>query len=60
MGLSTSGLRVCVGWSFLFEKNKPATFKYPLLSLASDFIMFWHIITGQLPTKMEQAKNKFK
>lgn len=41
-----------------FEKNKPATFTYPLWSLASDFIMFWHIVTGQLPEKMEAARRK--
>lgn len=43
---------------FRFEKNKPATFKYPLLSLASDFIMFYHILTFQISTKMKEAKNK--
>ena len=41
---------------FFFEKNKPATFTYPLYSLGSDFVMFWHIITGQLPKKMQEAK----
>ena len=30
---------------FFFEKNKPATFKYPLYSLMGDFVMFWHILT---------------
>ena len=41
---------------FFFEKNKPATFQYPLFSLASDFIMFYHILTGQIGKKMEEAK----
>lgn len=32
---------------FFFEKNKPATFQYPLYSLASDFILFWEILNGK-------------
>lgn len=32
----------------LFEKNKPATFQYPFYSLASDFIMFWELLTGKI------------
>lgn len=43
---------------FFFEKNKPATFVYPGMSLLSDFIMFWHILTGQIGKKMEEAKRK--
>jgi len=36
---------------FVFEKNRPATFKYPLYSLLGDWVMFWQIITGQLKLK---------
>jgi hypothetical protein len=43
---------------FFFEKNKPATFTYPLYSLGSDFVMFWHIITGQINKKIREAESK--
>ena len=33
---------------FAFEKNKPATFGHPFYSLASDFVMWWQMLTGQL------------
>jgi len=32
---------------FFFEKNKPATFQYPLYSLASDFILFFELLVGK-------------
>ncbi|KAJ3332787.1 hypothetical protein HDU76_013114 [Blyttiomyces sp. JEL0837] len=34
---------------FFLEHNKPATFKYPLLSLRGDFNMWWETITGRRP-----------
>lgn len=40
---------------YIFEKNRPATFTYPLYSLASDFVMFWHVLTGQITKKMKEA-----
>lgn len=33
---------------FLFEKNRPATFKHPFYSLLGDFRMFWDILTGKV------------
>eukprot|EP00762_Andalucia_godoyi_P002585 ANDGO_03410.mRNA.1 hypothetical protein DICPUDRAFT_151843 len=32
---------------FFIEQNKPATFKYPTYSLASDFIMFYELLVGK-------------
>lgn len=32
---------------FFFEKNKPATFQYPLFSLASDFVLFFDLLVGR-------------
>ena len=33
---------------FLFEKNRPATFKFPFYSLMGDFRMFWDILVGKV------------
>ena len=29
---------------FVFEKNRPATFKYPVYSMIGDFLMFYHLL----------------
>jgi hypothetical protein len=33
---------------FYFEKNRPATFKYPFYSLAGDFVMYKDIWVGKI------------
>jgi hypothetical protein len=32
---------------FFIEKNKPATFKYPWMSLKGDFKLYFEILTGK-------------
>jgi hypothetical protein len=34
---------------FAFEKNRPATFKHPLYSLAGDWVMYGQMLRGKIP-----------
>jgi hypothetical protein len=36
---------------FVFEKNRPATFTYPIYSLMGDWVMFWDILIGKISLK---------
>lgn len=33
---------------FAFEKNRPATFTYPLWSFMGDWVMYWQLATGKI------------
>ena len=44
---------------FFFEKNKPAAFGNPFYSLASDLIMYWHAVSGQLNQRLDEAKKLY-
>lgn len=41
---------------FFIEKNKPATFKYPLWSFVSDYKMMFCMLTGRMDREIEKAR----
>ncbi|NVK23581.1 MAG: DUF962 domain-containing protein [Gammaproteobacteria bacterium] len=40
---------------FFVEKNRPATFTYPIYSLMGDWVMLKDFLTGQIDKKLENA-----
>ena len=43
---------------FVVEKNRPATFKYPLWSFISDFRMMWYMVTGRMESEVERVTKR--
>jgi len=41
---------------FVVEKNRPATFKYPLWSFISDFKMIGYILMGRMRGEVERVR----
>ena len=41
---------------FFIEKNKPASFKYPLWSFISDYKMVFYMLTGKMNREVERIR----
>jgi hypothetical protein len=40
---------------FFIEKNKPATFTYPVWSLRADFVMWWKTVRGEMQAEVDRV-----
>ncbi|MCA1798958.1 MAG: DUF962 domain-containing protein [Xanthomonadaceae bacterium] len=48
LGALLSGYAFAWVGHFVFEKNRPATFRYPFYSFAGDWVMFADILRGKV------------
>ena len=54
LALAALGTAYGAAWigHFAFERNRPATFTYPLLSFRADFRMYWLTLTNQMDAEI--------
>ncbi len=43
---------------FSFEKNRPATFRYPIYSFLADWVMYGKILSGTMRAEVDRAVAK--
>lgn len=56
LGAVVSGYAFAWVSHFFIEKNRPATFTYPLWSLAADWKMWALMVTGRLSSELERHR----
>lgn len=43
---------------FMFEKNRPASFKQPVFSFMGDWVMYWQLLTGKISFGQQDTVRK--
>ena len=59
LGLPLIGYSFAWVGHFIFEKNRPATFQYPLYSFLGDWVMLKDILIGRIPLLGELSAEHF-